>query len=233
MPLRGTSFHQSAIASLAWAGWDARPPTNLVTVQLAIVPSGQRAGAVGVYAARARVASIAADAAEEFRTVVGELEAAGRAATARAVVVGGHTRGTRQDDPRKFGLALIPPTHPAVADTDAAFLPPECGFEVAVPEELLAELDAALGSRAKNFIRRTSGHIAPGDGTLVVNGRRLGPVSPLQPGNLAAVHAAVAAGHPTTCLVRMIRAPQRALRVMADLPTISAGPANNLSFDLC
>lgn len=128
MPLRGTSFHQSDIAPLAWAAWDAKPATDLLTVQLAVVPTGQCPGAVGVYAAGKRVASIAADAAEEFRAVVGELEQAGRPATARAVVVGGHARGTRGGDARRFGLALISPTHPAVADADAAFLAPECGF---------------------------------------------------------------------------------------------------------
>jgi hypothetical protein len=232
MPLRGTSFHQSDIAPLAWAAWDAKPATDLLTVQLAVVPTGQWPGAVGVYAAGKRVASIAADAAEEFRAVVGELEQAGRPATARAVVVGGHARGTRGGDARRFGLALISPTHPAVADADAAFLAPECGFEAAVPVEMARQLDAALGSRAKNFIRRTSGHIDAGYGTLVVDGQRLGLLCTDRPDDLALVRAAAAAEHPTTCLVRMIRAPQRTLRVMADLPMVSAGPANGLSFDL-
>lgn len=232
MPLRGTSFHQDDIAALAWAGWDANPATDLLTVQLAVVPTGQWAGAVGVYAAGKRVASIAADAAEEFRAVVHELEQAGRPAIARAVVVGGHARGTRGRDARKFGLALITPTHPAVADTDAAFLPPECGYEAAVPEELARQLDAALPSKAKNFIRRTTGHVDPRDGTLVVDGQSLGRVCADRPDNLALVRAASSAGHPTTCLVRLIRAPQRILRVMADLPMVSSGPADGLSFDL-
>jgi hypothetical protein len=232
MPLRGTSFHQGAIAPLAWAGWAARPATDLLTVQLAVVPTGQSAGAVGVYAAGARVASIAADAAEEFRAVVMELAEGGLPATARAAVVGGHARGTRGSDARRFGLALINPTHPAVANGDVPFLPPECGFEAAVPERIAVELDAAMPSRAKNFIRRTSGHIEWSDGTLVVDGQRLGPVCADRPDELALVRAAAAAGHRTTCLVRMIRAPQRPLRVMADLPMVSAGPTSGLSFDL-
>jgi hypothetical protein len=232
MPLRGTSFHQDDLAALAWAVWDAKPASDLLTVQLAVVPTGQWAGAVGVYAAGKRVASIAADAAEQFRAVVRELEQAGRPATARAVVVGGHARGTRGGEARKFGLALISPTHPAVADTDAPFLPPECGYEAAVPEHLARKLDAALPSRAKNFIRRTTGHIDARDGTLVVDGQRLGAVCAERPEELALVRAAASAGHPTTCLVRMIRAPQRTLRVMTDLPMVSAGPSTELSFDL-
>jgi hypothetical protein len=232
MPLRGTSFYQNDIAALAWAGWDANPATDLLTVQLAVVPTGQWAGAVGVYAAGKRVASIAADAAEEFREVVRELEQAGRPATARAVVVGGHTRGTSGADARKFGLALITPTHPAVADTDAAFLPPECGYEASVPAELARRLDASLPSKAKNFIRRTTGHVDPRDGTLIVDGQRMGPVCADRPDELALVRAAASAGHPTTCLVRMIRAPQRTLRVMVDLPVVAAGPSDGLSFDL-
>jgi hypothetical protein len=232
MPLRGASFHQGAIAPLAWTGWEATPATGLLTVQLAVVPTGEWAGAVGVYAAGARVASIAAEAAEEFRAVVAELKQAGRPATARAVVVGGHARGTRGGDARRFGLALITPTHPAVAEADAVFLPPEYGREASVPKVLAQQLDAALPSRAKNFIRRTVGHIDPDDGTLVVDGRRLGPVCVDRPEELALVRAVAASGHPTTCLVRMIRAPQRTLRVMADLPMVSHGPANRLSFDL-
>lgn len=232
MPLRGTSFHQDAIAPLAWSGWESTPATDLLTVQLAVVPTGQSAGAVGVYAAGARIASIAADAAEEFRAVVRELEAVGRPATGRAVVVGGHTRGTRGSHALKFGLALISPTHPAVADADAPFLAPECGYQAAVAEDVAHQLDAALPSRAKNFIARATGHIEPGDGTLVVDGQRMGRVCADRPGDLALVRAAAAAGHPTTCLVRMIRAPQRTLRVMADLPMVSAGPTNGLSFDL-
>lgn len=231
-PLRGTSFHQGDIAPLAWAGWDAKPATDLLTVQLAVVPSGQWAGAVGVYAAGKRVASIAADAAEEFRDVVTALAGAGLPATARAVVVGGHARGTQGGDARRFGLALISPTHPGPAGDDQPFLAPEIGYEIDVPEELATALDAVLPSRAKSFIRRTTGHIEPGDGTLVVDGQRLGRVCAEDPSRLALVQAASTAGHPTTCLVRMIRAPQRSLRVMADLPMASPGPSTGLSFDL-
>jgi hypothetical protein len=231
-PLRGTSFHQCDIAPLAWAAWDAKPPTDLLTVQLAVVPTGQWAGAVGVYAAGKRVAAIAADTAEEYQAVVAALADAGLPATARAVIVGGHSRGTHGGDARRFGLALISPTHPAAADADAAFLPPECGYEAAVSEELARQIDGGLPSRAKTFVRRTTGHIDPADGTLVVDGQRLGPVCADRPGDLALVRAAASAGHPTTCLVRMIRAPQRTLRVMADLPMVSAGPGGGLSFDL-
>lgn len=231
-PLRGTSFHQVDIAPLAWTGWDAKPATDLLTVQLAVVPTGQWAGAVGVYAAGKRVGSIAADAAEEYRAVVIALADAGLPAIARAVVVGGHARGARGGDARRFGLALISPIHPASAEADQPFLPPEMDHEATVADEVAAALDAALPSGAKNYIRRMTGHVDPSDGTLVVDGQTVGRLSVGRPAELEPVRAAAAAGHPTTCLVRMIRAPERHLRIMADLPRRSSGTASGLSFDL-
>lgn len=231
-PLRGTSFHQGDIAPHAWAAWDAKPATDLLTVQLAVVPAGQWAGAVGVYAAGKRVASIAADAAEEYRAVVTGLAESGLPATARAVVIGGHARGTRGLDARPFGLALISSTHPAAAEADQPFLPPEMGHEATVAEDVAEALDAALPSRAKHYIRRANGHVNPSDGALVVDGQIIGRLSVSRPGELEPVRAAAAAGYLTTCLVRMIRAPQRHLRIMADLPRHLSGPASGLSFDL-
>ena len=235
LPLKGTSFYQSDIASLAWACWDGRPPTDLLTVQLAVVPTGQWAGAVGVYAAGVRVASIPADLAEPYRAVVTDLADAGLPAMCRATVVGGHARDARGADALRFGLALVGPTRPARADTEQPFLPPVIGYQADVPEQLARELDASLPSRAKNYIRRTVGHVDLDDESLVVDGRRLGRLGvdwPDGTDRLEAVRAAAAAGHPTTCLVRMIRAPGRTLRVMADLPMVSHGPQTGLSFDL-
>lgn len=233
LPLKGTSFHQSAIAPLAWSVWESGPPTDLLTVQLAVVPTGQWAGAVGVYAAGVRVASIPAELAEAYHRVVTELAGAGLPAMCRAVVVGGHARGASGADASRFGLALL--GRPALADTDQPFLAPESGCRTDVPDLLGAELDAALPSRAKNYIRRTVGHVDVTDSHLIVDGRRLGRLGSDWPDGhdrLDLVRAAAARGHPTTCLVRMIRAPERQLCVMADLPSLSVGSGGSLTYDL-
>ena len=148
------------------------------------------------------------------------------------MIVGGHPRGARGADALRFGLALIAPTRPARAGATQPFLPPEIGYQVDVPDTLAHELDAALPSRAKNYIRRTVGTVDVRDGSLVVDGRNVGCLGIARPEQHALVRVAVAAGHPATCLVRMIRAPGRALRIMADLPMVSSGPPTGLSFDL-
>ncbi|CCG02979.1 hypothetical protein [Blastococcus saxobsidens] len=223
-PVAGTSFHQGLLADTDRQLRSQSPVADLVTVQLAVVESGDYAGAVGVYLAGRRAGSVPAGRVEAYRPVVAALTEQGLPATCRAAIVGGggvlsfdlfggdETRDG--DGARNFGLALLQPAQPAAAGPDAPFLPPHTGSRVSVLGP--ARWDAAMPSRAKRFVHRRVGVLST-DGVLSLDGDAVGRVESAAE-VLPPLLAAHAAGFPLTCAVRIIREPDRPLRVAVDVP---------------
>lgn len=218
-PVAGTSFHQQLLARTERHLRAAPLVCDLVNVQLAVVENGEYAGAVGVYLSGHRAGSIPADRVDAYRPVVAALTEQGRPATFRAALVGG---GAMRDGDGvlNFGLGMLQPNRPDVAGPGAPFLPPHVGMRVSVDARTAAEVDAALPSRAKRFVHRRTGTLTA-DGTLAIDGSVLGRLERTR-GVLEVLHAAHAAGHPLTCAVRLIREPERPLRVAVDLPMSTA-----------
>src|SRR4051812_22627248 len=116
-PVAGTSFHQGLLADTDRELRSQSPVVDLVTVQLAVVESGEYAGAVGVYLAGRRAGSVPAGSVEAYRPVVAALTEQGRPATCRAAIVGGGgvlsfdlfggEEARERDGARNFGLALL------------------------------------------------------------------------------------------------------------------------------
>ena len=214
----GTSHHQEVIEEVVGPWHRDRPVTDLVTAQLAIVTEGPYAGAVGVFLAGDRIGSIPQQASDEYREVVRELTTAGRPATCRAAIIGGHY-SPEDGILRNVGVALLQPGRPRPAPADAPFLPPAVGMRVVVPKETAFRLDAALPSRAKSHVRRCTGVLTMDGWLLAVDGEVIGVVDPSDATSLQLVAAAALAGFPLTCSVRMIREPRGpVLRIAVDLP---------------
>src|SRR4051794_4865663 len=214
----GTSFHQRLLAGTAHQLRAASPVTDVVTVQLAVLENGEYAGAIGVYLAGQRAGSIPADQVNAYRPVVADLTAQGRPATCRAAVVGGGAMGDG-GGVLNFGLGLLQPNRPEAAGPDAPFLPPHVGIRVTVGEAA-KQLDADMPSRAKRFVHRRTGVLTL-DRTLSIDGVYVGLLvdgSSVQ----ELLHAAYDAGYPLTCAVRVIREPERPVRVAVDLPMSGA-----------
>jgi hypothetical protein len=217
--LAGTSFHQQLLADTAQRLRAASPVVDVVTVQLAVLEHGEYVGAVGVYLAGRRAGSIPVEQVEAYRPVVADLTAQGRPATCRASVVGG---GTMRDGDGvlNFGLGLLQPNRPAAAAPDAPFLPPHVGMRVSVSAGAATELDADIPSRAKRFVHRRVGALTR-DGALSIGGVVVGRLEDAG-GVHEVLQAAQSAGHPLSCAVRLIREPERPLRVAVDLPMSGA-----------
>lgn len=216
-PVAGTSFHQPLLAQIAHRLRAAVPIVDLVTVQLAVLEHGEYAGAIGVYLDGRRAGSVPADRAEAYRPVIADLTAQGRPATCRAALIGG---GAMRDGDGllNFGLALLQPNRPEAAGPDAPFLPPHVGMRVTVGEAA-KQLEAKMPSRAKRFVHRRTGELTL-NRTLAINGAYVGRL--VDGGAVQAVlQAAHNAGHRLTCAVRVIREPERPLRVAVDVPMSS------------
>jgi hypothetical protein len=215
----GTSFHQQLLARTASQLRAASPVCGVVAVQLAVVENGDYAGSVGVYLAGHRAGTIPADQVDAYRPVVEALTEQGRPATCRAALVGGG--GMRDGEGvLNFGLGLLQPNRPEVAGPGASFLPPHVGMRMSIEARTATELDAALPSRAKRFVHRRTGTLSL-DGALEIDGSVIGQLEE-PPGVRELLRAAHAAGRPLTCAVRLIREPQRPLRVAVDLPMTGA-----------
>ncbi len=211
----GTSFHQQLLAVTGRQLRAASPVVDVVTVQLAVLEHGEYAGAIGVYLAGHRAGSVPAEQVEAYRPVVAALSEQRRPATCRAVVVGG---GEMRDGDGvlNFGLSMLQPNRPEVAGRDAPFLPPHVGMRVSIDSQTATDLDAALPSRAKRFVHRRTGTLTA-EGTLSVGGGIVGRLEDAS-GVLQLLRAVQGAGYPLTCAVRLIREPERPLRVAVDLP---------------
>jgi hypothetical protein len=170
-----------------------------------------------VYLDGRRAGSVPAERAEAYRPLIADLTAQGRPATCRAALIGGGAM-CDGDGPLNFGLAMLQPNRPKVAGPNAPFLPPLVGMRVTVGEAA-KQLDAEMPSRAKRFVHRRTGVLTL-DRTLSIDGVYVGRLvdgASVQ-GVLQAAHDA---GHPLTCAIRVIREPERPLRVAVDLPMSS------------
>jgi hypothetical protein len=210
----GTSFHQQLLAGTARQLRATSPVTDVVTVQFAVLENGECAGAIGVYLAGQRAGSVPADQVDAYRPVVAALTEQGRPATCRAALVGG---GAMRDGDGvlNYGLGMLQPNRPQIAGPDAPFLPSHVGMRVTVGEAA-KQLDAAMPSRAKRFVHRRTGLLTL-DRTLSIDGVYVGRLvdgSSVQ----ELLHTVHDAGYPLTCAVRVIREPERPLRVAVDLP---------------
>jgi hypothetical protein len=210
-PLAGTSFHQDAITSIKQHLSATQPPTELFTIQMAVVPDGPYAGSVAVYANGQRVATIPAGMRPEYAPVVQAVTDSGSPATCRAVLA-----GVDNGQPT-IGIWALLPTR-ASAAKGVQFLPPYIGHRVVVAENTAPALDESIKSKAKTATDRRIGVIDPTSGDVWLDGFRIGSLPPDAHASMLLVAAAAAAGHPTRCQLRLVREPGKALRVVADLP---------------
>jgi hypothetical protein len=102
---------------------------------------------------------------------------------------------------------------------DDPFLPPTLGARLTLTADVVAYLDeVVLGPRAKSKRVVRTGELVQRDGSwrVVLDGHDLGP---LPDARYPRLDEARAAGFPLTCQVRILRHPERPLRVEADFPT--------------
>ena len=218
-PLAGTSHYQKAIDRYAGPRRPDGPTNGLVMAQLVEVTTGEYAGSVAVFVGGDRVGSLRHGLAEGYRPVLAALTAKGLPATCRASIYGGHY-GTDPEGWRNYGVSLYQPSHPKQAREGAPFLPPGAGSQVKLADGMAERLDAGLNSQAKRKVGRTVGQIEPGDWTVTLDGEVIGVLEPYAGGDgyLRLIKSAAEVGWALTCSVRIIREPDRPLRVMADIP---------------
>lgn len=187
---------------------------DLVMAELRVETEGEYTGAVRVYVRGLRLGSIPHELSPAFREVVHELEMAGLSATCHASL--------EVDGAVEVWLYAKPERR----DEQDAALPPVTGFRVDLHPGVAEELDAALKSKAKRKVGYRVGELQPVAALwhVALDGQDVGIV-PLPPNDDAAGQAprrrleeARRAGFPLTCHVRIIREPERPLRVMVDLP---------------
>jgi hypothetical protein len=181
----------------------------LVMAELRIEEEGQYAGAVRVYVGGVQLGSIPHGLAQEFRDVTARLAAAGTPTLCRALLdaepggyvdvwLCGKARERQADDP---------------------FLPPTLGERLTLTADVIAYLDdVVLGTRAKSKRVVSNGELVQraGGWRVVLDGHDLGSL----PGaRYLRLDEAQAAGFPVTCQVRILRQPDRPVRVEADFPT--------------
>jgi hypothetical protein len=181
---------------------------RLVMAELRIEDTGQYAGAVRVHVAGVELGSIPHGHAAEFRAVIGRLTEAGRPATCRAdldvntgeyldVWLCGKPRERAEDDP---------------------FLPPMLGARLTPTPDTITYLDEEiLGPRAnsKRVLRTATLLRRDLRWMVMLDGRELGA---LPAGRYQRLEEALAAGFPMTCQLRVLRQPDRPVRVEADFP---------------
>jgi hypothetical protein len=187
------------------------PPCELFTIQLAVVREGPYAGSVAVYANRQRVATLRSDMTSEWAPVVAQLTESGTPATCRAVLAG------VENDRETIGIWALLPSR-ASAWSGGPFLPPLTGRRLEVRPETATALDETIKSRAKRFTERRIGVVDLATRSVYMDHAPIGSLTADAHASLALVAGASAAGHPTTCQVRLVREPGQPLRVVADLP---------------
>jgi hypothetical protein len=199
----GVTYHQDEIRSLA-----ARCG-RLVMAELRIEEHGKYAGAVRVYVDGTQLGSIPHALAPEFREVIHRLRSAGQPATCRAEL----------DVEQGEYLDVWLSAKPRERATHDPFLPPMLGARLNIPADVVAYLDdVVLGPRAKSKRVVRTAELAQRDDRwiVVLDGRVL---SSLPEPRYRRLQEAQDAGFPLTCQVRILRQPERPLRVEADFPT--------------
>jgi hypothetical protein len=196
----GVFYHQDAFRRvLARHG-------ALVMTELRIELLGEYAGAVRVYAGGDLIGSIPHGQAEAFRAVVETLNAAGKPATCRAQL---------EVDGEYFDVWLS--ARPEPCSDGGPFLPPTGSCRVLLDAGEAERLDASLRSNAKRKRVVVLGALRETDDgwEIRVEDHRIGV---LAENPHPAIADALAAGFPLTCWTRILREPEKPLRVMADIP---------------
>jgi hypothetical protein len=181
---------------------------RLVMAELRIEQTGQYAGAVRVYVAGVELGSIPHELAAEFRGAIPRLSEGGEPATCRADL--------DVSSPEYLDVWLC--GKPRERADEDPFLPPMLGARVSVTPETVTYLDdEILGSRAKSkrVVRTASLMAHDGRWTVMLGGRELGT---LPARRYRRLDEARAAGFPVTCQLRVLRQPDRPVRVEADFP---------------
>jgi hypothetical protein len=178
----------------------------LALAELRVDDSGLYAGAVRALVAGAQVATVPTGMADEFRTVIQQLADTGSPATA-------HVELEVEQYVDVWGLCKPEPRH-----ADEPLFPSQYREDLQLLPGMADELDASLGSRAKEKkVRRTCRVHPATDGLWSVtdSGWVIGTL-PRKPYRRLA--EAQAAGFPLDVTVTIHRAPDRPLRVHASVP---------------
>jgi hypothetical protein len=199
----GVTHHREDLRSLA------NRYGRLVMAELRIEEEGQYAGAVRVYVDGRQLGSIPHGLASEFREVIHRLSVADQPATCRAQLDPG---------PGYIDVWLCAKSRERAADDP--FLPPMLGARLNLSADTVRYLDEViLGQRAKSKRVVRTAELVECDGgwTVVLDGRELGA---LPDGQYPRLEEVSGTEFPLTCQVRILRQPDRPLRVEADFPTI-------------
>ena len=107
---------------------------------------------------------------------------------------------------------------PELRSEDEPFLPPVSGARVTLANGESERLNEALGTRAKSKRVVGVGELVPRGNSwaAMLDGRELGS---LPAGSYSRLVETLDAGYPLSCRIRVLRAPERPLRVEADFPT--------------
>jgi hypothetical protein len=218
-PVVGTSHYQDTIEVAANGRTASGPKTSLLMAELRTIRTGDYAGGIEVHLGGALVGHLPQTRSSEYQPVLADLEGAGVRATCRAVIVGGHYEPDDQGW-RYFGVALLQPAKPAPFDPSRdPFLPPFVGQRVDVRsghDDLFARI---LNSKAKSKRVAVLGRLTHDsrDWQVAIDGDAVGALDAEYLDDTR-LREAEAAGFPLTCQLRVIREPDRPLRVAADLP---------------
>jgi hypothetical protein len=181
---------------------------RLVMAELLTEQVGRYAGAVRVSVGGAELGSIPHGYADEFRDVIQRLAEVGLPATCRADL----------DVSSSEYIDVWLCAKPRERGQDDPFLPPMLGARLTLTPDTIAYLDEKiLGPRAKSkrVVRTTTLVAYDGRWMVTLDGRELGV---LPAGRYQRFDRALVAGFPVTCQLRVLRQPDRPLRVEVDFP---------------
>jgi hypothetical protein len=198
----GVMHHATEVrAAAAQYGW-------LVMAELRIEQAGKYAGAVRVYVAGVELGSVPHGHADDFRGVIERLAAAGQPATCRA--------NLDVSSGEYLDLWLCAKARERAGDDP--FLPPMLGARLTLAPDTITYLNQkVLGLRAKSKRVVRTASLAPRNERWIVlfDDRELGD---LPAGRYPRLEQALGAGFPVTCQIRVLRQPDRPVRVDVDVP---------------
>jgi hypothetical protein len=177
--------------------------------ELRVEDEGRYAGACRVFVGGTQLGSIPHGLGSEFRDVIHRLSDAGQPATCRAQL----------DIDQGEYVDVWLSANPRERAADDPFLPPMLGARVQLPADVVEYLDDdVLGRRAKSKRLVRTAELAQHDGVWMVllDSRELGTLPDTRYPRL---NEAREARFPLTCQLRLLRQPERPLRVEADFPT--------------
>lgn len=196
----GVYYHQDELHQVL------RTYGPLVMAELTVESSGQYAGAVHVSVARTLLGNIPHDLAEKYREMVLHLHSQGKPATCRAQL----------EANEYFDVWLDAKPEERVGET--AFLPRLGEVDVVLDEGQAERIDASLKSKAKTKrLEKLGGLLRTEDGWRVLLDHEL--IGTLKQNDQPYLYQADSRSLPMTCMVRILRRPDRPLFVGAEFPT--------------